>query len=340
MKKNIMFLSFFSLLFVCVIFYPAANLLSKNKSKDLEAITVEKAKSAVEALTPYFSKAILNSDDISLVTAIDNIRKIENITSCFVLDKNGKMLIPSNANKWDTEKNTMIYNNATKNKTGLLQQTSEKETLLLSESLAENHTLFCMISVQKTSKSAKYWKIKYYTIASFVAVLIIIVFYFLSRLLILMPFIRIKKSLEDKSHGNTETGDRNEITDIFDSQRDKIAKKIQILKDENESLSKIIEYLQHTSVKDRLAFIILNSLNETVYAYDNTKDILKDNFEKGSHLLEITKVHDLIQIVEEANENQEKEIKKIIRNYIITAISISEKGKVVGTIIKVKNKVN
>lgn len=58
-----------------------------------------------------------------------------------------------------------------------------------------------------------------------------------------MPFIRIKKSLEDKSHGNTETGDRNEITDIFDSQRDKIDKKIQILKDENESFSKIIEYL-------------------------------------------------------------------------------------------------
>lgn len=144
----------------------------KNKSKDLEAITVEKAKSAVEALAPYFSKAILNSDDISLVMAIDNIRKIENITSCFVLDKNGKMLIPSNANKWDTEKNTMIYNNATKNITGLLQQTSEKETLLLSESLAENHTLFCMISVQKTSKSAKNWKIKYYSIASFVAFLL------------------------------------------------------------------------------------------------------------------------------------------------------------------------
>lgn len=67
---------------------------------------------------------------------------------------------------------------------------------------------------------------------------------------------------------------------------------------------------------------------------------MKDNFEKGSHLLEITKVHDLIQIVEEANENQEKEIKKFTRNYIITAISISEKGKVVGTIIKVQNKVN
>ncbi|GHT60243.1 hypothetical protein AGMMS50222_05040 [Endomicrobiia bacterium] len=315
-------------------------MLSKNKSKDLEALTVEKAKSAVEALIPHFNKAILNSDDISLFMAIDNIGKIENITSCYILDKSGKMLIPSDANKWNTEKNTIIYNNATKNKTGFLQQTSKKETLLLSESLAENHTLFCMISIQKASENARYWKIKYYTIASFVAVFIIIVFYFLSRLLILMPFIRIKKSLEDKSYENTDTGDRNEITDIFDLQRDKIAKKIQILKDENESLSKIIEYLQHASVKDSLAFIILNSLNEIVYAYDNTKDILKDNFEKGSHLLEITKAHDLIQIVEEANENQEKEIKKFIRNCIITAFSISEKGKVVGTIIKVQNKVN
>jgi hypothetical protein len=153
-----------------------------------------------------------------------------------------------------------------------------------------------------------------------------------------MPFNRIKKSLENKFHGNANGASRNEITDIFDLERDKIASQMQILKDENESLSKIIEYLQYISVKDSLAFIILNSLNEVVYAYDNTKDILKDNFKKGSHLLEITKTHDLIQIVEEARENQEKEIKKFIKNYIVVAISISQKDKVVGTVIKVQSK--
>jgi hypothetical protein len=337
MKKNIIFLSLFLLLFICGVFYPITNLLSKDKSKNLETLTAEKVKSAVEALAPYFNKAILNSDDISLIVNISDITKIENVTNCFILDANGKVLMHNNTSQWNTEKNTIIYNNAIKNKTGLLQQIPGKETLLLSEPLVENNTLFCLISVQKANENAKHWKIKYYTIASLVAIFIITALYFLSKLLILAPFNRIKKSLEDKFHGNTNTGNRNEITDIFDLERDKIASQTQMLKDENESLSKIIEYLQYPLVKDSLAFIILNSLNKIVYAYDNTKDILKDNFEKGSHLLEVAKNHDLIKIVEEANENQDKEVEKSVKNYIVTATSISEKDRVVGTVIKVQS---
>jgi hypothetical protein len=338
MKKNIIFLSFFLLLFICGVFYPITNLLSKDKSKNLEVLTVQRVKSALEVLAPYFNKSILNSDDINLITAVNDITKIENITNCFILDANGKVLIDNNTSQWNTEKNTVIYSNAIKNKMGLLQQIPGKETLLLSKPLVENNTLFCVISVQKANENAKRWKAKYYTIASFTAILIATAIYFLSKLLILMPFNRIKKSLENKFHGNANGASSNEITDIFDLERDKIASQTQILKDENESLSKIIEYLQYLSAKDSLAFIILNSLNEVVYAYDNTKDILKDNFKKGSHLLEITKTHDLIQIVEEARENQEKEIKKFIKNYIVTAISISQKDRVVGTVIKAQSK--
>jgi hypothetical protein len=48
MKKNIIFLSFFTLLFICGIFYPIVNLLSKDKAKDLQSLILQKAQHRIK----------------------------------------------------------------------------------------------------------------------------------------------------------------------------------------------------------------------------------------------------------------------------------------------------
>ncbi|MDR0800375.1 MAG: hypothetical protein LBN01_02440 [Endomicrobium sp.] len=132
MKKNIIFLSFLSLIVICGVFYPLIEFLSKDKAKDLEIMAVEKAKSALKVIVPSLNKALENSDDINLLINIESVAKIENITTCFILDKNGKVTIHNNVSEWNTERTSGIYNKAIKQKTEFLQQTSDKDFLLFS----------------------------------------------------------------------------------------------------------------------------------------------------------------------------------------------------------------
>jgi hypothetical protein len=297
---------------------------------------VEKAKSSIKAIAPYLNEDILNLDDISLLSNIESIIKIENITSCFILDETCKVIIHNDVNEWTTEKNADIYNNAIKHKTEFLQQMPGKESLLFSKPLINNCALFCTINMQRAKETSKYWRIKYHTIALSSSLIIVTVFYFFSKLLILTPFNRTKKILENQALENITDGKYNEITDIFTSERDKITKRMKILNEHNESLSKIIEYLQKTSIRDNESFIILNSLNEIVYAYDNIGNILKENYKKGCHIFEEAKSSELIQIVTKANENKRKEIEDRIGNCSVMAVSINDNNKIVGTIIRIK----
>ncbi|MCA6072927.1 MAG: hypothetical protein LE178_05280 [Endomicrobium sp.] len=84
--------------------------------------------------------------------------------------------------------------------------------------------------------------------------------------------------METKSSESIKTGKYNEITDIFITDREKIAKEIEILEKDKESLSKIIEHSQNSSIRDCLSFVILNSFNKIVYAYDKIGKILKKRF--------------------------------------------------------------
>jgi len=337
MKKNIVLLSFLSLIVVCGTFYPLVEFLSKNKAKDLEILAVEKAKSAIKVIIPSFNKALENSDDINLLINVESVAKIKNITACFILNKDGKVIIHNNTSEWNTERNSEIYNKAMKQRTDLLQQMPDKNLLLFSEPLINDCMLFCTFSIQKAKETAKYWKIKYYAVFSFFAALIVIILYFLSKLLVLKPFNKTKKALEQKSTEDIKDGKYDEITDIFVTEREKIAKELEILKETKESLSKIIEYLQETSYKDSLALIILNSLNEVVYVYDNTPEgnILKKDFKKGGHIFEVSGNSNLVNIVTKANKNPGKEIDEIFENHKISAASIDAGGKAAGTIIKI-----
>jgi hypothetical protein len=224
MKKNIILLSFFSLIIICGIFYPLIEFLSRDKAKDLEIMAVEKAKSALKVIVPSFNKALENSDDINLLINIESVAKIENITTCFILDKNGKIIIHNNVSEWNTERTSRIYNRVIEQKTQTLQQTPNKDFLLFSEPLISDCTLFCMFSVKKANEALRNWKIKYYIAASSVALFIVIILYFLSKLFILLPFNKIKKSLENNKSGEIIKENKyDEITDMVE--KEKITKK-------------------------------------------------------------------------------------------------------------------
>jgi hypothetical protein len=336
MKKNVIFLSFFTLFFICGLFYPIVNLLSKDKAKDLQSLVLEKTQSALRATIPHLNKAIQDSDDISLLSNIESLASAPNITSCFILDENNKVIIHNNTTEWNTEKHAKIYKKAVTQKEELVQKMLDDNFFLLSEPILNDCTLMCIVSVQKNKEIVKYWQIKYYSIASAVTILIIIIIYFLSKLLILSPFNRIKRSLQNKQENDAKY---NEITDIFKTERDKISKQIEKLEENNESFIKIIEYLYATSIKDSLALILLNSSNEIIYSYDSTGKIIKNNITKNNnHIIEAIKDPNIVNIVIKANEDPDKKISKALENYKISVISINKDNKIAGTVIKITEK--
>ncbi|MDR1086759.1 MAG: hypothetical protein LBL16_00665 [Endomicrobium sp.] len=196
MKKNIIFLSFFTLLFICGIFYPIVNLLSKDKAKDLQSLILQKAQTELKITVPHLNKSIQNSDDINLLSNIELLANFPNIVSCFILDRDRKVIIHNNTNEWNTEKHSSIYDKAVIQRKELIEEMSNNNFFLLSEPLGNDHTLIAIVSVKKSKELAKYWQIKYYSIASSVTIMITFILYFLSRFLILSPFNRIKKVLK------------------------------------------------------------------------------------------------------------------------------------------------
>jgi hypothetical protein len=336
MKKNIIFLSFFTLFFICGLFYPIVNLLSKDKAKDLQNLVLEKTRSALKQTIPHLNKAIQDSDDISLLFNIEPLASTPNVTSCFILDENSKVFIHNNITEWNTEKHAEIYKEAIAQKGKLVQKMPDGNFFLLSEPMLNNYTLMCIVSVEESKEYAKYWQIKYYSIAAAVTILIIVIVYFLSKLLILSPFNRIKSSLQNNQE-NEKDVKYNEITGIFTAERNKISKQIKTLEENNKSLTKIIEHLCEPSIKDSLAFIILNSSNEVIYSYDPTRKILKEgNITKSNnHIIESVKDPNIVSIVIKANEEPNTEILKSLENYKISVISISENNEIAETIIKI-----
>jgi hypothetical protein len=334
-KKNIIFLSFFLLIILCAIFYPLTNILFKNKAKELEFLETEKVKAQINALLPYFNKALENSDDINLITNIENLSKLENITSCFILDSKKKVLIHNNTSQWNKEKNSQIYNTAITKKAYTIQKTGNTEILLISQPLILDYTLCCIVSIKKALENAKYWQIKYFTTAISSTILILMSFYFLAKLIILLPFNRIKKSLENQYLKDYSDNNYNEITEIFIKQKDKESKKMQMLLQENKSLNEIIKYVQDEHKENNLALIILNSFKQIIYAYDDTKVFLKENFKINNHIFENSSNTTLINIVSFLNQNLNDEIIEHFQNFTITAQTIKDSNTLFGIIIKI-----
>jgi hypothetical protein len=314
------------------IFYFLTELLSKNKESELEKLTVEKARAAVSVNIGAINKSLESSDDITMLSYIESIAKFENISSCFILDRNNRVIIHNNTSEWNAERKGSVYDRAVKYDGELVQYTQSENLLLFSAPLAKNYTLCCIFSIQKAKDDAKYWKIKYYTVAAAVLAAVTAVFYFLAKLFVILPFNRIKKALEGNSVDAIKKGAYNEITDFFATEREKHENRIKALQADIESLSKIVEYFAADGKYQ--AFMALNASNNIIFAYDKTGLFLKKGFAAGSHIVESSLNSGIIELVNRASENPGREVEAASENYKITAVSIHFQG----VIIKITHK--
>ena len=337
MKKNIVALCFILFAALCASFYFLTGVLVKYKSDELETLVIEKTRSAVRTSLLSVNKAIENSDDISLLSSIDNLAKHENINSCFILDRDNKVIIHNNTNDWNQIRKSEEYDRAINYDGELIQATPDKDHLLFSEPLAKDYTLFCIISIEKAGETAKIWQIRYYTVAALTAFVITFVVYFFAKLFILFPFNRTKKRLETANAENLKNEKYDEISDLFLSERKKYEDKIFALEENGKNLALMIKHFLSGYEKNRDAAIALNEANNIIAAYDKTQEILKPDFTEGNNIIEVLINPDLLKIISKAAETPNKEVTATDGKIEITVIAVSLEEKIIGTVLTAKN---
>jgi hypothetical protein len=334
MKKNIAALCFILLAALCAAFYFLTDYLIKDKSDSLENLIVEKTRAAARTSLMDINKSIENSDDISLLSNIDNLAKLEGIDSCFILDADNKTIIHNNTYDWNQTRKSPEYDRAISYRVGeLVQAAPGKDRLLFSAPLIKDRTLFCIISIEKAQDTLKIGKIKDYGAAALTAFVITFIVYIFAKLFILFPFNRTKKRLEAATAENTKNEKYDEISDMFLSERKKYEEKIFALKENGENMSKIIRRFLSGYEKDYEAAIALNESNNIIYAYDKTQAILKDDFVLGNNIIESLLNPDLLKIISKAAETPNTEITAEDGTVKINVVSVSYGENASGTII-------
>lgn len=335
MKKNIILLNFVFLLVIGGVFYFSAYRLSKLKASDLEHLAIEKARSAVKVSVPSINRAIKNSDDISVLTNVESISKLENVSSAFILDGDNTVIIHNNTNEWNSKREGDIYDRALKYKGELLQLSYDKDHILFSVPVDKGYVLCCIFSTLQASEKAEYWKIKYFTVAAALCAVLIIILYFLSKLFIALPFERTKKKIEKGAIEASKGEKYDEIADMFATENEKARQKIKALQQDKNSLTKIIEYYLGRELRNYKLLIILDSSNGIVYSYDNTDKFLKKDFSENGNILEAALLPEIIDMVSKSYEIPGTEVNGFIGEDTVTALALGEKDKIFATIIKI-----
>ncbi|MDR2191766.1 MAG: hypothetical protein LBO62_02640 [Endomicrobium sp.] len=333
MKKNIVALCFVLFAALCASFYFITDFLIKQKSDELINLTIEKTRSAVNISVLNINKSIESSDDIALLSNIDNLAKYDSINSCFILDRDNKVIIHNNTNDWNQVRKSEQYDRAINYDGQLVQTTPDKDHLLFSKPIAKDYTLFCIISIEKASETVKIWRIKYYAAAAATAFVITFVVYLFAKLFILIPFNRTKRRLENANGENIKNEKYDEISDLFLSERKKFEDKISSLEEENKNLALIIKYFLLRGKETCAAAIALNGANNIICAYDKTEKILKKDFSVGDNIIEALLNPDLLKIISKAAETPNGEIAADYGEIEIKAFSVSDGEKISGTIL-------
>ncbi|MDR0485999.1 MAG: hypothetical protein LBH29_04660 [Elusimicrobiota bacterium] len=316
MKKNIVFtimlifaanLSFFG--FLC------GKFLEYKNNAAIQA-SISNVKSAISVLLPHLSVAINDLDDIALINGVQSLTKIQSVSSSFILNNKGKTIISDGINQINKTEEEQIYQNALKKGAENLQKTETPFVYALSYPLRSGYFLFCIISNKEIQNQNN---LKYYLAALAVAFFMSIILSFILNFLLFSPFGKslnyIKGYisggfLQAEKRGDRESGaaksvllhsfiakarnllsfdfkkENRNIYELFLTFQESKLKQLDLIENRDKTLFYALLRYFEAEADTVGAFIVLDSLNNIVFAFDKTKKVLKEDFKRGNNIVE------------------------------------------------------
>ena len=330
MKNNIKIIITASLTAFLFVFIAIAFFFYGQRQKDFKDSSLRYAQNTAVFSAASINEALNASDDIKLFSILEALSKSENIAASFIAGPDAKIIMHSDISLVSKSLSEPVYKEALSKNEPLLQKTGN--SFLFSVPLAHSAVLFVQILPQDSLLGN--WKTAYLLFAILLSLAFAAGLFFALKKMILLPFEKTKSDIQSGSINaqNAQVGD--EISDILIKERKKSQKSLNLLKANEDSLTALIEHFCNSQKDKSQAIIVLNSLNNIVFAYDGTAKILKSGFNVGQNILEAAAHPELLSLISKSNDKPGKEIEAEIAGFRVLAFSLSKGGEVLAAIIK------
>ncbi|OQA91917.1 MAG: sensory histidine kinase AtoS [Elusimicrobia bacterium ADurb.Bin231] len=309
----------------------------------------DRGKTISELSKPIILKALQTKDDITLLSQIENIMKMDDINTAYILNTEGKVIVHNKSGEWDKIFKDAVHQKGLKATGATISAIREPSGYLYSFPLTSpdgtRYILFIGLSDQKLKidYSSLLQNGIYTAIPTFF--IIIILFAIFASYEIAMPISKFNRVLNSillgKGDEKIVTSKKDEIGQIacginciidkFSSDISTVKNKISSIKEKSVclicELSKLFpEGLIITDSEDKIIFI--NEAGASAISVNQTESIDK-------HILELTKNADFMELVQQSLSSQNKIIKKTIRSIdkTVQILTLSKENEPIGSII-------
>ena len=330
MKNNIKIIIIASLTAFLIVFCAIAFTFYGQRQKDFKDSSLRHAKNIALFSAASINEALNASDDIKLFSILETLSKSENIAASFIADSDAKIIMHGDISLVSKSLSEAIYKEGLLKNEPLLQKMGK--AFLFSVPLSQSAVLFVQIVPQDGLLSN--WKTAYLLFAILLALAFAAGLFLALKKLILLPFEKTKSDIQSGSINAQNAQGGDEISDILIKERRKSQKSLNLLKANEASLTALIEHFCDIQKDKSQAIIVLNSLNNIVFAYDETAKILKSGFNAGQNILEAAAHPELLSLISKSNDKPGKEIEAEIAGIRVLAFSLSKGGDVLAAIVK------
>lgn len=279
----------------------------------------DKAKTISYLYSKTLAKAIETRDDLTLISHIENIMKIDDIKTAYVLDNSGKVILHDKTSQWGKIFTDDVSKNAVKNKRILYQKSFEQKMYLFSSPLTSSSTLCIGLSDEKMNEILLlHYKDILYTslIVLFSCVLLFAGFVYFRISVKLRKIERFLHSISLSGEGRIpvkENDDFWELSELINEVIGKVEAKNIVFSDKVDELdSKALGLLQELCGQFAGGIMILDSDYRIISANDKAQEMFQFDGKEisGRHILDVVKIPEFIELLKESSNNPGKTFEK------------------------------
>ncbi|MFC1500948.1 hypothetical protein ACFL58_00665 [Elusimicrobiota bacterium] len=312
------------------------------QKKIISAISIEKSKTIFDVSIDQINQAIKNTDDLSLISHIENIAKISDVSNVYIIDTNGKVLTHNNTAEWGKIYDDSLSKKAAETKKYYMQYVKDEKAYLFSRPVNSTYTLCINLSSEKISKEAYRMKIAYFYASLLILLVTGFIFALLMHHVVILPLIKIENSIESAllSKNGKLSVDKNRDFEELVALINKILSESGGTdnKHSQSGVDSLISIFQEATKHFNKGIAIFNFDNRIISANEKALKFLSlnQNDIKGKtlHILDINAPSEFLSLFKTAASSPFKTHNETINGNGIEIIAVENKEKTIaGTIL-------
>jgi|AGTN01.1.fsa_nt_gi hypothetical protein len=307
-----------------------------SQAKLLESRLISRARAVSELSSRTLVRAIETRDDLALVSALEDIRKLDEVSSVYILDPGGKVLTHDSVSEWNKTYSDGISKKALASKGMLVQRTPSPKGYLFSTPLTSGAVLCLALSSRKMDESLALARRKalYSGLTAFFVVMLVLggfVYYAVGPRL-----GKLKEMLKNLAPGSgalpvDARDELGELTGLINEAIRKIEKGGDAgVKRADETVQKLEGLIRTLTDNMDGGIMVLDGENRIIGVNDAFRNsLLPDASPVGRHFLEAVRSARLIELVKRASLDPGNPVEEIIEGSAVRVIAVAGQAGIV-----------